>query len=129
MEKFKLVPVGVVRHLEEGTLLEIYPEFAEAIDGLNEVDRILLLLWFHETDNPERRNILKVHPKGDTQSPLMGVFATRSPVRPNPIAIYNVRIIKIKDAKIFINEIDTFDGTPVVDIKHFVKKLDCPEEI
>ena len=74
MEKFKLVPVGVVRHLEEGTLLEIYPEFAEAIDGLNEGDRILLLLWFHESDNPERRKILKVHPKGDTQSPLRGGF-------------------------------------------------------
>ncbi|WP_343203928.1 TrmO family methyltransferase [Thermococcus sp. 2319x1] len=66
---------------------------------------------------------------GIQKNPLRGVFATRSPVRPNPIAIYTVKIVKIKGTKIFINEIDAFDSTPIVDIKPFVKGLDCPKGI
>ncbi|MDK2854391.1 tRNA (N6-threonylcarbamoyladenosine(37)-N6)-methyltransferase TrmO [Thermococcus sp. PK] len=128
MEKFKLVPIGQV-HKDSETFLEIYSEFAEAIEGLKEGDWIKLILWFHESDTPEKRRTLKVHPRGDPENPLRGVFATRSPVRPNPVAIYSVRILKITGAKIYIEEIDAFDGTPIIDIKPLVKRLDCPEGI
>jgi len=126
MEKFNLIPVGVVRHLEEETFLEIYPEFADAIEGLNEGDWIKLILWFHESDNPERRKILKVHPYNNPENPLRGVFATRSPVRPNPLALYTVQIHRIEGNTLFIDWIDAHDGTPIVDIKIFVERLDCP---
>lgn len=128
MEKFKLVPIGQV-HKDSETFLEIYSEFAEAIEGLKEGDWIKLILWFHESDTPEKRRTLKVHPRGDPRNPLRGVFATRSPVRPNPVAIYTVKIVKIQGTRIFITEIDAFDGTPIVDIKPLVKELDCPKGI
>ncbi len=125
-EPFKIVPVGYVRGGPE-TYIEILPGFWEATEGLTEGNWIKLILWFHESDRPEKRKILKVHPQGDPENPLRGVFATRSPVRPNPIAIYTVRIHRIEEGRIYIDDIDAFDGTPVVDIKPFVESLDCPK--
>lgn len=67
MEKFKLTPLGRV-HKDGETFLEIYPEFAEALEGLNEGDWIKLILWFHKSDTPEKRKTLKVHPRGDPKT-------------------------------------------------------------
>ncbi|WP_297504517.1 tRNA (N6-threonylcarbamoyladenosine(37)-N6)-methyltransferase TrmO, partial [Thermococcus sp.] len=89
---------------------------------------IKLILWFHASDRPERRSILKVHPYNNPENPLRGVFATRSPVRPNPLAIYAVRINRIEGNRLYIDWIDAMDGTPVVDIKILVERLDCPGE-
>ncbi|AEC52085.1 hypothetical protein PNA2_1170 [Pyrococcus sp. NA2] len=119
----EVFPVGYIR---KGRIVEILPEFTEAMEGLKEGDMIKLILWFHKSDTPEKRRTLKVHPYGDPRNPLRGVFATRSPIRPNPIAIYTVRIKRIEGNKIYIDEIDAFEGTPVLDIKIFVKHLDCP---
>ncbi|ASJ13013.1 tRNA (N6-threonylcarbamoyladenosine(37)-N6)-methyltransferase TrmO [Thermococcus thioreducens] len=126
-EPFKLVPVGYVRKNGE-TLIEIAPEFREALDGLHEGDWIKLILWFHASDTPERRNVLKVHPYNNPENPLRGVFATRSPVRPNPLAIYAVRINRIEENRLYIDWIDAMEGTPVLDIKILVERLDCPGE-
>lgn len=126
-EAFKLIPVGYVGK-EGGTFIEILPEFREATEGLAEGDWIKLVLWFHKSDRPEKRRVLKVHPCGNPENPQRGVFATRSPVRPNPIALYTVRIHRIEEGKLYIDEIDAFDGTPVLDIKPFVERLDCPGE-
>ena len=127
-EPFKIVPVGYVRKDTE-TFIEILPEFREAMDGLRDGDWIKLVLWFHESDTPERRRILKVHPYGNPKNPLTGVFATRSPYRPNPIALYTVRIHRIAGNHLYIDWIDAMDGTPVVDIKIFVERYDCPKEV
>ena len=124
-EPFKIVPVGYIRKNGE-TFIEIRPEFREAMDGLREGDWIKLILWFHGSDSPGRRKTLKVHPHGDPENPLTGVFATRSPYRPNPIALYTVRIHRIEGNKLHIDRIDAMDGTPVADIKIFVERLDCP---
>jgi len=130
-EPFKIVPVGYVRKNEElqETYIEILPEFWEAVKGLRENDWIKLVLWFHENDTPARRRVLKVHPYGNPKNPLTGVFATRSPYRPNPVALYTVRIHRINDGKLYTDWIDALDGTPVVDIKIFVERYDCPKEI
>lgn len=130
-EPLKIVPVGYVRKDEElnETFIEILPEFREAIDGLHEGDWIKLVLWFHESDTPARWSILKVHPYGNPKNPLTGVFATRSPYRPNPIALYTVMIHRIDENRLYIDWIDAHDGTPVVDIKIFVERLDCPKEV
>ncbi len=121
---YQLVPVGVITKNGK-TVIEILPEFTEAMDGLRVGQRILLFLWFHKSEG--KRNILKVHTHGELGNPLRGVFATRSPVRPNPIALYNVKIRCMVGNRIMIDDIDAYDGTPVIDIKPFVKKLDCPE--
>jgi len=130
-EPFKIVPVGYVRKDDElhEVFIEILPEFKDAMDGLREGDWIKLVLWFHGSDTPERRKILKVHPYGNPKNPLTGVFATRSPYRPNPIALYTVRIHRIEGSKLYIDWIDAIDGTPVVDIKIFVERYDCPKDV
>ncbi|ASJ02581.1 tRNA-Thr(GGU) m(6)t(6)A37 methyltransferase TsaA [Thermococcus profundus] len=127
-EPFKIVPVGYLRNDERlhETSIEVLPEFTEAIEGLREGDWIKLLLWFHESDGPEKRRILKVHPRGNPRNPVRGVFATRSPYRPNPVALYTVQIHRIEGNMLYIDWIDARDGTPVVDIKPFVERLDCP---
>ena len=121
---YEIIPIGVVRKNDE-TALELYQEYIEALDGLKEGQRIMLFLWFHKSE--EKRGILKVHSHGEPGYPLRGVFATRSPIRPNPLALYNVKIHAIEGNLIRIDDIDAYDGTPIVDIKPFVKKLDCGE--
>ena len=130
-EPFKIAPVGYIRKNEElqETFVEILPEFLEAVDGLRNGDWIKLVLWFHESDTPARRRVLKVHPYGNPKNPLTGVFATRSPYRPNPVALYTVRIHSIEGNRLYIDWVDAMDGTPVVDIKIFVERYDCPKEV
>ncbi|MCQ6254454.1 tRNA (N6-threonylcarbamoyladenosine(37)-N6)-methyltransferase TrmO [Methanocaldococcus sp.] len=124
---FYLKPIGVVKQNENYTILEIFDEYIDGLDGLKEGDYIIILLWFHKNDDEEKRKILKVHPKKNLKNPLKGVFATRSPYRPNPIGKYTVKIHKINKNKIIIDKIDAYDKTPIIDIKIFSKELDCPK--
>jgi tRNA-Thr(GGU) m(6)t(6)A37 methyltransferase TsaA len=117
-------PIGALRK-DNKTILEIYSNYVGGLDGLKEGQRIMLFLWFHKSE--DKREILKVHSHGEPGYPLRGVFTTRSPVRPNPIALYNVKIHKIMGNIIVIDDIDAYDGTPIVDIKPFVRNLDCKE--
>lgn len=122
--KYEIYPVGVLK--KDGRCrVEIFEEYRDALYGLSKFNRILLFLWFQKSEG-DKRKILKVHSHGESGYPIRGVFATRSPVRPNPIAIYNVKIHRIEGLIIEIEDIDAYDGTPVVDIKPFVKNLDCP---
>ncbi len=125
-ERFNVVPIGLVRKEDRRTWLEIHEEFRDALDGLKEGDWVKLILWFDGSDTPEKRSILKVHPYNNPQNPLTGVFATRSPVRPNPLALYTVRIESMEGGKLYIDWIDARDGTPIADMKIFVERLDCP---
>ncbi|MFC1813236.1 TrmO family methyltransferase [Thermodesulfobacteriota bacterium] len=76
--------------------------------------------WFHENDTPEKRRILQIHPRKDKNNPLTGVFGTHSPMRPNLIAISFCRKLSIQDNIIFIDQIDAFDGSPLIDIKPYI---------
>jgi tRNA-Thr(GGU) m(6)t(6)A37 methyltransferase TsaA len=76
-------------------------------------DRILVITWFHRG----RRDVLEVYPRGDKRRRLHGVFATRSPDRPNPLGLHPVVVRKIEGSRLLIGPIEAIDGTPVVDIK------------
>ena len=93
--------------------LEIDSFAAPALDGLKAGDDIIVLTWLHEAE----RATLKVHPRGDKGNPLTGVFATRSPDRPNPIGLHPVTIREIEGNRLLVGPIEAIDGTPVVDIK------------
>src|SRR5262249_46120940 len=94
--------------------LEISEEFADGLDGISEGQEIIVLTWLHHA----RRDLLKTHPRGDPNSELTGVFATRSPDRPNPIGLHRVKILKIKDdRRLNIQALEAVDGTPIIDIK------------
>ena len=119
-ESFQIFPVGVVSKKEEATRIEIFEPYSEALLGLEGFSHIQVFFWFHENDTAERRNTLRVHPRGDKKNPLSGVFATHSPLRPNLVGITLCKIKSIRDNHIEIEDIDAFDGTPVIDIKCFI---------
>ena len=93
--------------------LEIYPEYKDALDGIVSGQTIVVLFWLHKS----ARDTLKVYPRGDKSKELRGVFATRSPVRPNPIAISELKVLKIHGNRLEVSGLDILDGTPIVDIK------------
>jgi tRNA (adenine37-N6)-methyltransferase len=93
--------------------LEIYPEYQEGLDGIEVGQIIVVLFWLHQST----RDVLKVYPRGDRSRGLRGVFATRSPMRPNPIAISELQVLAIRGNCIEVSGLDILDGTPVLDIK------------
>jgi tRNA-Thr(GGU) m(6)t(6)A37 methyltransferase TsaA len=125
---FELVPVGWVRSSlkrrddapKQGNedapdaWVEIDSAFAPALDLMKPGQEIVLLTWLHEAD----RRVLKVHPRDDVSIPLTGVFATRSPDRPNPIGLHRVKLLRIEDGiRLYVQGLEAIDGTPIVDVK------------
>jgi tRNA-Thr(GGU) m(6)t(6)A37 methyltransferase TsaA len=134
--QFSLWPIGTVRSplksREEcpkqgfegapDAWLEIDPAFVEALDGLEVGREVLVLTWMHKAD----RNLLKVHPRGDPARPMRGVFATRSPDRPNPIGLHRVELMEIQGpGRIRVRPLEVVDGTPIIDLKSVM--LECEE--
>ena len=120
INRLYIVPLGVIRKDKNRIRIEIDPAYRDAILGLDGFSHIAVLYWFHENDTPGKRKILQVHPRRNKQNPLTGVFATHSPLRPNPIGLTICKIRSIKDTTIFIEDIDARDGSPVIDIKCFI---------
>jgi tRNA-Thr(GGU) m(6)t(6)A37 methyltransferase TsaA len=124
---YSLTPVGVVhsplksrkdapRQGGEGApdaWIDIAPQFEEALQLLNAGDDVIVLTWLDRAS----RDVLQVHPRGDTTNPLTGIFATRSPDRPNPIGLHRVRVIARDGCRLRVGPLEAIDGTPVVDIK------------
>ena len=93
--------------------LVLDPRYADAAADLAVGDEIIVLTWLHRA----RRDTLAVHPRGDERRPLTGVFATRSPDRPNPIGLHHVTILAIVGTTVRVRGLEAIDGTPIVDIK------------
>jgi tRNA-Thr(GGU) m(6)t(6)A37 methyltransferase TsaA len=93
--------------------LELDEAVAPGLDGLAAGDEVIVLTWFHQA----RRDVLKLHPRGDTSLPVSGVFTTRSPDRPNPIGLHRVRVREVARNRLKVGPLEALDGTPVVDIK------------
>jgi endonuclease-3 related protein len=98
------------------------PSLVEALDGLDDFSHIIVLYWMHQAA-PGGLS-LKVHPKGRREYPLVGLFATRSPYRPNPVGITAVRLLERRKNVLVVEGLDAFDGTPVLDIKPYVPQGD-----
>lgn len=86
---------------------------ARALEGLVAGDEVLVLTWLHLAD----RSTLQVHPRGEVRNPLTGVFATRSPDRPNPIGLHRVTIVSIDGLRLEVEPLEAIDGTPILDVK------------
>ena len=115
--RYTVYPIGWVRKRGGKTLIEIDKKYQPALLGVEKLSEIWVLYWFDRNDTPERRSILQVHPRGNPANPLRGVFATRSPVRPNLIALSRCKILSVKGNVIEIDQIDAFADTPVLDLK------------
>ena len=125
--RYALRPVGVItstlksrknapRQGSEGApdaWLEVRPFASAALHRLSPGDEIIVITWFHYA----RRDVLQVRPRSDPRNPITGVFATRSPDRPNPLGLHPVVVRAIDGNRLRIGPIEAIDGTPVVDIK------------
>lgn len=135
----RLFQVGVVRSslaaradcpkqgFEGGVEAEVLvaPEYREGLDGLEPGRDVLLLTWLHQAE----RDVLKVHPRGNREAPLKGVFATRSPARPNPIGLHRVKILELEKerGRLRVAPLEALDGTPVLDIKPVLRGPDTEQ--
>lgn len=127
---FSVVQIGIIhskiKNIEQAplfytegapnALLEIYPVYKEGLSRIKVDDDIIIITWLHLA----KRDVFKVHPRGDISNPLTGVFLTRSPDRPNPLGLHRVKVLEINSDGLQIGPIEVIDGTPVIDIKQVV---------
>jgi tRNA-Thr(GGU) m(6)t(6)A37 methyltransferase TsaA len=89
------------------------PMVREGLQDLRVGEQVIVLTWLDRA----RRDVLKVHPRGDTSIPEHGVFSTRSPDRPNPIGLHLVEIVAIEGERVHVRNLEALDGTPILDVK------------
>ena len=109
-------PASAPKQGDEGApdaWLNFAPAVLQSLEGLRAGDEVIVLTWLHRA----RRDVLRVHPRGDTSRPQQGVFNTRSPDRPNPIGLHRVQILSIDRTRVQVRNLEAVDGTPIVDLK------------
>lgn len=130
-QQYQVCPIGYVRNIGNGFLLQIEREYLTALKELDTFSHINILYWFHLCDIPETRKILEAEQPYQKAPDRMGIFATRSPMRPNPIALSVVRVLRIDHEQGFIEipYIDAEEGTPIIDIKPYHPSVDRVKEV
>lgn len=129
IHSIELQPIGFVRSTEVSTadmspegnraIVEVFPEYAAALDRIGENSHLWILSWFHES----RRNVLKASPtRVNPDVPKYGVFALRTPIRPNPIALTLVQLERIAENRLYVSGLDAVNGTAVLDIKPYFEQ-------
>jgi len=110
-------PIGVVRRIDQDKArIVLKPIHVEGLSGLAVGDRLDVLYWMHELP-AEQRRAMRVHPQGDPSRPRKGVFALRSPMRPNPVGVTAVQVLDIRPDGPVVQGLDAHDGSPVIDLK------------
>jgi len=126
-EKIVLNPIGYVKTEAVGdevkdksrtSQIVLRDNLVEALDGITGFSHLFVLFWLSQIPD-EQRMTLKVHPRGRMDMPLLGVFATRTNLRPNSIGLTLVELLKVEGNTLTVRGLDAFDGTPILDIKPF----------
>jgi tRNA-Thr(GGU) m(6)t(6)A37 methyltransferase TsaA len=131
MKGYLLRPIGYVRSTlmcvedapkfyTEGAppaVIELEPGYRPGLLRLSAGDEIIVITWLHHA----RRDVLRVHPRGDPTRALTGVFYTRSPGRPNPLGLHRVKVLRVNGRRVHVGPLEAIDGTPVVDLKPVVE--------
>lgn len=104
----------------------IDPALEGILDGIEDFSHIMVLYWPHRIPE-ERRDLRQVHPMGRKDIPLKGIFATRSPARPNPVLVSVVRLVERDGNTLRVQGLEALDGSPVIDVKPFTGTYDAPE--
>lgn len=129
MENYQVHPVGKFHASEEGFSIEVEPSYRSALTGLEGFSYLMVIWWFSEFDTEEARNVTEVPQPYKGAPETLGIFATRSPVRPNPIGITTVMVLDIdkENGIITIPYTDAYEGTPILDIKPYTPSNDRVE--
>lgn len=130
MEKFTIEKLGVIRCDEEGMRIVLEPKYAPALVGIEGFSHLNVLWWFSHCDTPANRSVLQEDSPYRQGPKVLGTFATRSPMRPNPIALSCGQVIWLdeENATIGLAWMDAEDGSPVLDIKPYTPSLDRVEK-
>lgn len=126
MQRFTLTPVGKISLQEDGMFIRLEPQYIPALEGLEGFSYIQVLWWFHGFESPEYRSVLNAPQPYRNAPAQMGIFATRSPIRPNPIALTAAEVLHVdyQTGVIQIAYIDAHGGSPVLDIKPYTPSFD-----
>jgi len=125
-EKIELKPIGFVRTKAVGkevkrrthiSTIILREDLTASLDGIEEFSHLFILFFLHEVPSHDKK--LKTHPRGRTDMPLLGIFATRTANRPNPIGLALVELLGVEGSVLIVRGLDAYDGTPVLDIKPF----------
>jgi len=127
IKEVKLKPIGYVKRANKKedvkgrslvSKIVVDKELTKALDGIDDFSHVFVVFWMHQVPGEETK-ILKVHPRGRRDLPLLGVFATRTAFRPNPIGLTLVELLKRRENVLTVRGLDAYDGTPVLDLKPF----------
>ena len=134
METITLAPIGYVRNdttdpVDSGwgkveSRIEFEPRWSGALTGLEEFSHVQILTYLHQITAEDMTVPAQRRPRGRTDMPLLGVFAQRARVRPNPIGLTACAIVKVGAGELIVRGLDAIDGTPVLDIKPYVPLFD-----
>lgn len=116
VESLLIDPASAPRQGDEGApdaWLIFEPAVLAGLEGLRAGDEVIVVTWLHRA----RRDVMRVHPRGDASRAQQGVFSTRSPHRPNPIGLHRVEISSIEGRRLRVRNLEAVDGTPIVDVK------------
>lgn len=125
MERGEVRFIGVVAGVEgDISTIRIYEEFCPGLLGVEGYSHLIVLYWLHERDTPRHRGTLRVYPRRGRVNRLRGVYACRSPSRPNPVGHTVVELVGVEGCELTVRGLDALDGSPLVDIKPYSPRSD-----
>lgn len=128
-KSFTVYPIGHVQRMKERIVIVLDKKYQGGLVGLEQWSHVQVIWWFDKNDTPPKRSVLQVHPRGDKNNPLTGVFACRAPVRPNLIALTVCKIVSVKENMVEVDKIDAFEGTPILDLKPYAPGIDSASDV
>lgn len=119
--------IGEVESANEAGLsrIRIYDAFRDGLEGLDTFSHLIVLYWFHHRDTAAERSVLRVTPRRHRGAPEVGVFASRSPSRPNPIGFCVVELEKRDGSILEVKGLDAVEGSPIIDLKPYLPRADA----
>jgi tRNA-Thr(GGU) m(6)t(6)A37 methyltransferase TsaA len=123
--KIELWSIGIVEKSgEQEARVNVFPEFSAGLKDIEEFSHLIILYWIHLRDNAEDRRTLLVFPRRHAVNVEKGVFACRSPSRPNPIGLCIVKLVRVEKNILTMEGLDALEGSPIIDIKPYIPKAD-----
>lgn len=120
--------IGIVEKAGEEAKIRVFPEFCSGLKGVEEFSHLIVLYWFHLRDNEADRQTLLVFPRRHIINVEKGVFACRSPSRPNPIGLCVVELVKRENCTLTVKGLDALEGSPIIDLKPYIPHHDAVQD-